>query len=191
MKSVEVKGQARPNVGKSNIRETRNAGMVPCVLYGSGMNQSIAIPVNELKKAIYTPDTMLVKLDIDGTVQNTIIREIQFHPVSDEVIHADFFVVQEDKPITVSLPVQLTGSSVGVQAGGKMLQKLRKANVKGLFKDLPERIKVDVSALDLGKTLKVGDVSYEGFVITNSPNAAICTVEIPRSLRTSKPDGKK
>ncbi|MCS7073816.1 MAG: 50S ribosomal protein L25 [Bacteroidia bacterium] len=190
MKSIEVKGTTRPTVGKSSVRETRKAGMVPCVLYGSGINQNIAIPVNEIKKAIYTPDTMLVKLDIDGTLYNTIIREIQFHPVSDEVIHADFYVVQEDKPITVSLPVQLVGSSIGVQAGGKMLQKLRKATVKGLFKNLPERVKVDVSGLDLGKTLKVGDVSYEGFVITNSPNAAICTVEIPRSLRTAKPEAK-
>jgi large subunit ribosomal protein L25 len=188
MKSLEIIGFKRANLDKRELDEIRDNGNVPCVVYGPGVKEQIHFhsPAILFRDLIYTPDVHMVELNVEGTIVKAILREAQFHPVSEVLLHADFLAYSEDKPIKMEIPVKIQGSSPGMMKGGKLEIKSRTLLVKGLAKDLPDFIPVDISKLELGKSIKVSELSVKDFEILNSPNVTIATIGIPRALRGKK-----
>ncbi|MFC4874653.1 50S ribosomal protein L25/general stress protein Ctc [Negadavirga shengliensis] len=188
MKSLEIIGFKRANLDKRELDEIRDNGNVPCVVYGPGIKEQIHFhsPAILFRDLIYTPDVHMVELNVEGTIVKAILREAQFHPVSEVLLHADFLAFSEDKPIKMEIPVKIQGSSPGMMKGGKLEIKSRTLLVKGLAKDLPDFIPVDISKLDLGKSIKVSELNVKDFEILNSPNVTIATIGIPRALRGKK-----
>ena len=176
MKTLEIKGSLRQSLGKKESRDLRKQGQVPCVIYGGEKNIHFSAHENQFKKLVYTPDVFLVKLDIDGQAYDAVMQDIQFHPVSDNIIHIDFVQVFGDRKVTVNLPVRLTGSSVGIRSGGKLRQRRRYLKVNGLIKDMPDRLEVDLTDLDIGDSLKVGDLAYESLEVLDPPRAMVVGV---------------
>lgn len=183
MKTVQLSGSVRRNVGKKDAAVLRSAGYVPCVLYGgSGQTHFYAVAY-DLEQIINSPDTYVVEVEVEGKKSKAIIQEKQFHPVSDAIMHVDFMEVTEDKPVKTQLPVAYIGTSPGVRAGGKLVTNMRRLKVKGLLANLPERITIDISQLELGKVIRVKEVSTENYQILDAPNNPICIVNVPRGLR--------
>jgi large subunit ribosomal protein L25 len=187
MNTLEIKGQGRTETGKTQIKTVRKNGMVPCVLHTAKGTVHFSVTEKEIAGLIYTPKTYLVHLNVDGKQYKAVPNETQFHPVHEQVLHVDFVEVRDDKPITVNLPVKLLGTSPGMLAGGKLIQKQRKLRVKGLYTQLPDEIKVDVSSLKLGHSLKVRDLKFDKFSVSMAADVPVCTVEIPRALRQEQP----
>ena len=185
MKTTELKAHSRTDLGKSVTRKIRKEGKVPGVVYDNSNAIHIVFDYQAVKPALYTPDTYIIKLDLDGQTHDTIIREAQFHPVTEKILHVDFLKVSEDKEVILTLPIKLVGTPDGVRQGGKLVTKLRKIKVKGIPAQLPEFVEVDVNGLKLGTTIKVGDASIEGLNIITSPSAAVASVEIPRALKSA------
>ena len=190
MKTIEIKGSVRTDIGKKATRELRKNNGVPCVLYGVKKDENglpvathFTVTVEGLRKLVYTPNLYLVNLDIDGTVVTAIMKDIQFHPVSDAILHVDFLQVEENKPVAMEVPVQLEGLAEGVRAGGKLALQIRKLKVKALYSAIPERLVIDVTPLGLGKTIKVGELSYEGLELLNAKDAVVCAVKLTRAAR--------
>lgn len=188
MKSIEIIGFKRANLDKKSLDALREEGNVPCVVYGPGIKEQIHFyaPAILFRDLIYTPEVHMVDLNIEGTKIKAILREGQFHPVSEILLHADFLAFSETKAIKMEIPVRPFGSSPGIIKGGKLEIKTRTLLVKGLAQNLPDEIPVDISTLELGKSVKVGDLSVEGFELLNSPHVTIATVGIPRALRGKK-----
>ncbi len=188
MKTLEIIGFKRANLDSASLTELREAGNVPCVVYGPGISEQIHFysPIILFRDLIYTPEVHLVELNVEGTIIKAILKEAQFHPVSEMILHADFVAYSEEKAIKFEIPVKVVGSSPGIAKGGKLEMKTRALKVKGLAKDLPDFIEVDITSLDLGKSFKVEDLSVEGFEILTSPNVSVVTVGIPRALRGKK-----
>ena len=190
MKSIEIKGSLRTDLGKKATRELRKDNGVPCVLYGVKKDENglpvathFTVPVEGLRNLVYTPNIYSVNLDIDGTVVTAIMKDIQFHPVKDNILHVDFLQVEENKPIVMEVPVQLEGLAEGVRAGGKLALQIRKLKVKACYEAIPERLVIDVTPLGLGKTIKVGELSYEGLELMNAKEAVVCAVKLTRAAR--------
>ena len=190
MKSIEIKGSLRTDLGKKATRELRKDNGVPCVLYGVKKDENglpvathFTVPVEGLRNLVYTPNIYSVNLDIDGTVVTAIMKDIQFHPVKDNILHVDFLQVEENKPIVMEVPVQLEGLAEGVRAGGKLALQIRKLKVKATYNAIPERLVIDVTPLGLGKTIKVGELSYEGLELINAKDAVVCAVKLTRAAR--------
>ena len=190
MKSIEIKGSVRTEIGKKATRELRKNNGVPCVLYGVNKDENglpvathFSVTVDGLRKLVYTPHIYLVNLDIDGTVVTAIMKDLQFHPVTDAILHVDFLQVEENKPIVMEVPVQLEGLAEGVRAGGKLALQIRKLKVKANYNAIPERLVIDVTPLGLGKTIKVGELSYEGLELMNAKEAVVCAVKLTRAAR--------
>lgn len=169
MKQISINGNARTELGKKATKEIRKNGNVPCVIYGekkdeNGAPVAIHFTVNEkeINKLIYTPHIYLVDINIDGVDHKAVLKEVQFHPVKDNVLHVDFYEVHAEKPIVMGVPVQAQGLAAGVRAGGRLMMMVRKLNVRALYDQIPEKLFVDVTALQLGKTIKAGDLHYEG-----------------------------
>jgi len=188
MKSLEIIGYKRANLGKAESRQLRLDGNVPSVLYGGEDQVHFYAPAFLFRDLVYTPEVHVVDLNIEGQVYKAILQDIQFHPVSEMILHADFLLLQDDKFVKIEIPVKLKGNAPGVVKGGKLQLKLRTIKVKALPKDLPDNIEVDISGLELGKSVKVGAVSVENIEILNNPLVTIATVEIPRALRGKKTD---
>jgi large subunit ribosomal protein L25 len=182
MKTLEIKGSTRTITGKKESRLLRQQGKVPCVIYGGEKNIHFSADRIELEKLVYTPEVYLLKLDLEGKVYNGVMKDIQFHPVSEEILHIDFIQVFEDQKLTMNLPIELTGSSVGIRSGGKLRQRRRQIKVHGLIKDMPDRFAVDMSDLDIGDFLKVGDLSYENLEILDPPRAMVVGVVSSRLI---------
>lgn len=180
MKTAQLSGSLRANVGKKDAAALRNAGLVPCVLYGTGEQVSFSVKAIDIEKIVFSPDVYLIELDIDGKKVNAIIRELQQHPVKDTIQHVDFLQVTEDKPVRLGLPVRLVGSSRGVMAGGKLLQVFRKLNVVGLAKDFPEVIEVNISPLRMGQSVRVKQIEIPGVTILDPANAVVVSVKRAR-----------
>ena len=176
MKTLEIKGSLRQGLGKKESRDLRKQGHVPCVMYGGEKNIHFSAHENQFKKLVYTPDVFLVKLDIDGETFDAVMQDIQFHPVSDSIIHIDFVQVFGDRKVTVNLPVRLTGSSVGIRAGGKLRQRRRFLKVNGLIKDMPDRLEIDLTDLDIGDSVKIADLAYDNLEILDPPRAMVVAV---------------
>jgi large subunit ribosomal protein L25 len=191
MKSIEVKGNLREVVGKTTAKTLRKEDKVPCELYGQGENVHFYIAEKAFKKLVYTADAYLVNIDIDGKVYQSIIRDVQYHPVSDRVMHADFYHVTEDSPLWTMLPVRIVGSSVGVVKGGRLVQKMRKIKIKGIAKDLPEDITIDISDLDIGKSVKVKDLAIENIELMDPDNAVVVLIKTARGVAADEEEGEE
>jgi len=180
MKTAQLSGSSRTNVGKKDATAVRNAGMVPCVLYGQGEQTHFSVKRNDIEKLVFSPDVYKVELDIDGKKASAIIRELQQHPVKDNVLHVDFLELSDSKPVRIALPVRLTGSSRGVMAGGKLLQVFRKLQCVGLAQDLPEAITLDISKLKIGKSIRVGSIEIPGVKFLDPASAVVVSVKMAR-----------
>lgn len=185
MKTIELTAQSRETVGKRNTKDLRKAGSVPGVVYANGSAQHISVVEKDMKPIIYTADSFVVNLNIDGTVVSSIVRDTDFHPVTEKMTHVEFLAVTDDKPVIVNLPLKLVGVPKGVTKGGKIVVKLRKLSVKGIPSKLPDFVEVPVADLDLGSTIKVSDVDFGDLHVMTSASAGIASVEIPRALRSA------
>lgn len=192
MKSIEIIGFKRANLEKRELSTIRAEGNVPCVVYGPGIKEQIHFvsPAILFRDLIYTPEVHMVDLNLEGTKIKAILREAQYHPVSDVLLHADFLAFSEKKAIKMDIPVEIKGSSPGLLKGGKLEIKSRTLRVKGFAHDLPDSIPVDISRLELGKSVKVNEVKVEGFEILTNPNVSIATVGVPRALRGKKDEAE-
>jgi len=186
MKSIEIKGEVRPGTGKAANKKVRNQGMVPGTVYGLADPQNVSIAYNDIAKAIFTPESYIVNLEVDGKVQSTILREMQFHPVTDKVLHVDLLRVNDENPVVVALPVKITGTSKGVLAGGKLVPLSRRIKVRGIASQLPDYVEVDVTELELGNTVTVGTAGIEGLDITSPASTGIAMVDVPRAVRQAQ-----
>ena len=187
MKEIEVKGQKRTDLGKKAAKAMRKEGLIPCNLYGEAKNAdgapealSIACPMSELRKIVYTPHIYVIKLVIDGEERTAILKELQFHPVTDALLHVDFYEVNEQKPITVGIPVKLNGLAQGVRDGGRMNLSIRKIDVTAKYQAIPEHLDIDVTAMTIGKSIKVGDLHFEGLEMATSKNVVVCSIKATR-----------
>jgi large subunit ribosomal protein L25 len=183
MKTIEIIGYKREDLGKQKAKKIRNEGYVPCVMYGQKDHVHFSVPMILFKELVYTPEVYLVDVNIEGDVYQCVLQDIQFHPVSEMILHADFLKMEEDKPVKVNIPVRFEGTSPGVVKGGRLMPKLRYVKIKALPKDLPDFIVVNISKMDMGKSFKVRDLKAADFEILNSPQVSIATVETPRAMR--------
>lgn len=183
MKVFELKGTVRKELGKKATKADRVGDNVPCVLYGGSENVHFTSTASDLRKLIYSPDVFVVDLTVDGKKCKAIMKSLQFHPVSDKVLHIDFLEVSENKPVVVELPVQLNGLAEGVKAGGKLALEMRKLRVKGLYTNFPEKIDIDVTSLGLGKSIQVGALKFDNMELLNAKNAVVCQVKLTRAAR--------
>ena len=182
MKTVSLSGSPRANVGKTDAAALRAQGLVPCVIYGSGEQIHFSADSRHFKNIIYTPDTNLVDITVDGKTYKTVLQEAQFHRISDKLIHVDFLQVSENKPVTVKLPVKTVGQSEGVKAGGKLNIKMRKVKVRGLISKLPESIDLNVEKLNIGKAISAGDINIDGITLLHPKNISIVSVDTVRAV---------
>ena len=187
MKEISVTGQKRSETGKKASKLMRKEGLVPCNLYGEKKGEnglpealSFAVPMADLRKVIYTPHIYVVNLNIDGAEHKAIIKELQFHPVKDTLLHIDFYEINEEKPITIGIPVKLNGLAQGVRDGGRLALIVRKVNVTAKYQDIPETLDIDVTDLTIGKSIKVGDLSFEGLEMATSKEVVVCTIKATR-----------
>ena len=183
MKTFELKGTVRTDLGKKATKADRVEEKVPCVLYGGAENTHFTTTISDIRKLIYTPEVYIVNLEIDAKKTKAIMKALQFHPVSDKVLHIDFLEITEDKPVVVELPVKLEGLAEGVKGGGKLSLEMRKLKVKGLYTQIPENIIIDVTALGLGKSIQVAKVSVKNLEILNNKNAVVAQVKLTRAAR--------
>ena len=183
MKVFELKGTVRTGLGKKATIADRVSDNVPCVLYGGAENVHFTATASDLRKLIYSPEVYIVDLTVDGKSCKAIMKSLQFHPVSDRVLHIDFLEVSETKPVVVEIPVQLNGLAEGVKAGGKLSLEMRKLRVKGLYTNFPERINIDVTNLGLGKSIQVGALKLENLEILNAKIAVVAQVKLTRAAR--------
>ncbi len=183
MKHLEIPAKKRENFGKKASKAVRYGDSVPCVIYGGGDTTHLSVEKMELKKLIYTPQSFIVVFDIEGTKETVVMRDVQYHPVTDEPLHIDFYRVIPGKPIVIDLPVKVYGNSEGVKLGGKLQLAKRKIRVSGLEENLPDSIDIDVTDLQLGKSIFVGDLSVEGITLLTPATTAICAVRMTRAAR--------
>ncbi|MCL2074125.1 MAG: 50S ribosomal protein L25/general stress protein Ctc [Marinilabiliaceae bacterium] len=187
MQKIEIKAFKRQDLGKKATKELRKENNVPGVLYGGTENVHFFSPENELKKIIYTPHVYIVELNVDDKKYDAVIKDIQFHPVNDNILHIDFLQIFEEKPVTIEIPIKIEGLAEGVKAGGKLQIGQRKLLVKGLAKNLPDELNVDVSSLGLGKSILVGDVDFPDLTLLNSKISVIVSVKLTRAARSATP----
>ena len=191
MKSFDLKGTSRTEVGKKSTNELRKNNGIPCVLYGIEKEaKAFAVTADAVRKLVYTPDIHVVNLTIDGVECTAVLKDIQFHPVKDTILHMDFLQIVEDKAIVMEVPTVLTGLAAGVKLGGKLQQAIRKIKVKAVYANIPEKLTVDVTELALGKSIKVGDLSFEGLELVTPAQTVVCSVAATRASREAA-NGKK
>ncbi|MDE7396560.1 MAG: 50S ribosomal protein L25 [Muribaculum sp.] len=208
MKTYQLNAEARCDFGKKAAKALRGENKVPVVLNGSEtvempytgtlkpgekivavgngrglITTDLQVNVDDIRKLLYTPDVFAVEMTVNGEKRNAVLREVQFHPVKDTVLHLDFLEVTDKKPVVVEVPVKLEGHAEGVKAGGKLALSMKKLKVKAIYTEIPERIVVNIDHLGLGKTLQVGDLHYEGLELVNAKNAVVCAVQLTRAAR--------
>ena len=187
MKEIKVSGQKRTDLGKKASKLLRKEGLVPCNLYGEAHKDgkpvavSFAAPMAELRKVVYTPHIYVIELVIDGESHTAVLKELQFHPVTDSLLHIDFYEVNDQKPITIGVPVKLSGLAQGVRDGGRMNMSIRKINVKAPYQQIPEHLDIDVTGLQLGKSIKVGELSFEGLELVTPKEVVVCSIKATRN----------
>jgi large subunit ribosomal protein L25 len=191
MKSIAISGSPRENVGKRDAKELRYQGLVPAVLYGGPTQTHFAVSAADLRAVVYTPVVHFIDIDVAGKKSRAIIKDMQFHPLTEQLIHIDFLLLDDKKPITIEIPVKLTGTSPGVKVGGKLVQKLRKLRVKALPKDHLDNIEVSIEALEVGKSVKVNEINIPNLTITNAQEDTIVSVTTSRALRQAEQEAAK
>jgi large subunit ribosomal protein L25 len=180
MKTIEIKGSFRTELGKKSSKKIRKAGNVPCVIYGKEKNIHFQAHENSFKGLVYTPEAHLVKLIIEDKEYNAVLKDMQFHPVKDNILHADFIEILDHKPVVINIPIKVTGDSVGVIAGGKLSIKRRSLKVKGLAKDLPEALPVDITDLKIHEGVKVGELSFDKIELLDPKKSMVLTIATSR-----------
>ena len=188
MKHIELKGQVREAGNKAAVKAVRRAGQVPCNIYGQGIeNVLFTVDAQDLKTITHTPNSYIIDLELsNGTKMYAVLHEVQYHPVSDEALHVDFLAVSEEKPVTIEVPVIVTGHSEGVKMGGKLLVSSRKLRVSAMMNNLPDVLEVDSTHLMIGKQIVAGDLNYEGVTIVSPKATIICSVRPTRATQQAK-----
>jgi len=182
MESIALKASLRKDTGKKSSKTLRGQEHIPCVLYGGKENVNFIASESDFRHLLFTPKVYIINVDIDGKNHKAIIKELQFHPVTDKLLHADFYELSEDKPVSVAIPVKITGSSIGVKEGGKLVMDKRKVMVRGLYKDIPAEIEVDITKLGVGKSIRVGEIVTDGkYEITLAKGAPVVSVRTTRA----------
>jgi large subunit ribosomal protein L25 len=181
MRTVSVSGSPRENVGKKDAKRLRREGMVPCVIYGGKEQIHFIAPAVAFKDIVYTPLACLVKLEVNGKKFDAILQDIQFHPVNDKILHADFLEIFPDKQVKISVPIKIKGNSPGVIKGGKMQIKLRKLAIQALPADLPDEIEIDISKLDIGDSVKVGELKMKKITFTDPESSVVLMIKSARA----------
>jgi len=190
MKTIEIKGSLRTDLGKRSSKMIRKAQGVPCVIYGKETNIHFQAAELAFKKLVYTHEAHLVDINLNGTIYKAVLKDIQFHPVSDSILHADFVQIHDDKPVIISVPVTVKGDSVGVIAGGKLNIKKRYLKIKGLPKYLPENIVIDITDLKIHDSVKVGDLTMENIDFLDITKAVVVTVATSRVVQKTEGEGE-
>ena len=182
MKHITLTGAARTIGNKQSLKQIRRNEQVPCVIYGSNVeNVNFSLDVKELKKVTHTPSSYILDIDVEGKVYQCVFHAIQYHPVTDEALHADFLAINPEKPVVIDVPVVITGNSEGVKQGGKLMVSSRKLKVSAPMENLPDTLEVDITNLGLGKTIVAGDLSYEGINIVSPKATIVCAVKMTRA----------
>ena len=188
MKQIAISGTSRAVLGKKAAKQVRKEGNVPCVLYGEQKDANgkpvaihFVVSEKEINKLVYTPHIYLVDIKIDGVDRKAIIKETQLHPVKDNVLHMDFFEVHAEKPIVMGVPVVAKGLAAGVRAGGRLMMMVRKLQVRALYSAIPEKLEIDVTELQLGKSINAGSLSFEGLELVTPKEVIVCTVKMTRA----------
>ena len=187
MKTVSISGSPRANVGKTDAKSLRRKGIVPCVLYGGKEQVFFQADERVFTKLVYSPDVASVKLDIAGKSVDAILQEIQFHPVTDKIVHIDFLEVFPDKPVVMNIPIKIEGSAPGIQAGGKLQRKMRELKAKGLISKIPDSILINVSTMELGDAVKVKDLKYDGVSFLHPLENTVIAVRMTREVVEETP----
>ncbi len=185
MKSVEIIGSKRAALGKKETKKLRVAELVPCVLYGGEEPIHFQTNAAEFRKIIYTPNVYLIDLNIDGTTHKAIMQDVQFHPVEEQILHCDFLRVTDEKPIKIEVPVKVEGYAIGMRGGGKLKVNLRRLKVKGLAKNIPDTITINIDDLDLGQSVKVGQLNVENLEFLNSKSVPVASIIMTRAARAA------
>lgn len=183
MRTIDLIGYNREELGKKTAKQVRREGNVPCVLYGGKDPIHFHVPMILFRELIYTPEAAFVNMDIEGTEYKCILQDAQFHPVSEIILHADFLLLEDDREVKMEIPVKFVGKSPGMQKGGKLAIKLRKIKVKALPQNMPEEIEVSLDGLELGQSVKISSLSPENYTILNAPSVTVGSIMIPRALR--------
>ena len=181
MKSITIQGQKRENVGKKSTKALRDAELVPCVVYGGEQPINFSTPEKSFKNLVYTPDAHTVVIELDGKKIDAVLQDIQFHPITDKILHADFYQLSADKPVVMEVPVRITGRAKGVLAGGVLRQSFRKLRLKAIPANLPDEIVVDVTPLKIGNKLYVGDIKNDQYTFLHPDNAVVAAVKMSRN----------
>ncbi len=190
MKTIAISGSQRENVGKRDAKELRYEGKVPAVLYGGKEQLHFAVTRTDLNEAIYSPEANFVEIELGGKKVKAIIKDTQFHPLTDLLLHVDFLQLFDEKEITMEIPVKLTGTSPGVKMGGKLVQKLRKLRVKALPKNMPQVVEVSIAKLEVGNLFRVRDLEKGEYFVTNTPEDTIVSVAMSRALKQAENEDK-
>ena len=186
MQTFKISGQLRELKGKRAANAARKAGLVPCELYGGGTNIHFQVPSKELKDLIYTSEFQLVDLEVDGSTYQCIMKDIQFHPVSDRIEHIDFLRLEDGRKVKIDVPVRFTGVAPGVKAGGKLTQKIRAVQIKTIPSKLVDHLTLDISKLKLGQSVRIRDIKVDSDIeIINNGSIPVASVEIPRALKSA------
>jgi len=191
MKTIEINGLMRTNMSKQEVKTLRDGEMVPCVLYGGEEQVHFSTDLSSFKGLVYTPDVHMVNLSVDGKHYQCIIQDVQYHPVTDVIIHADFIMVFDNKPVTMSIPVKLTGASEGVKMGGKLVTKYRRLKVNALPANLPDFITVDISSMKIGDAIRVRDLSLNDVTLLESPTNVIVSVNMTLNVSAEAAEASK
>lgn len=183
MKILSIKAIEREAYGKKAAKAVRREGMIPCILCGGGETLNFSVDPTEVKVLIYTPNSYIVEFDFNGKTEKAVLRDVQFHPIREEILHMDFYRVQAGKAVSIAIPVRLTGNAEGVKVGGKLMLSARKLVVSALEANLPDEIVVDVTTLGVGKTVFVGDLQFENLKFVTPATTAVCAVRVTRASR--------
>lgn len=208
MKTFQLTAEPRTDLGKKAAKELRKANLIPVVLNGGAVidlpyagtlkagekiveigngkgliTTDLVVKTEDVRKLIYTPDIFAIELSFNGETRNAVIKDIQFHPVKDTILHIDLLEVSDKKPVTIEVPVKLEGHAEGVKAGGKLNLSMKKIKVKAIYTNIPERVVINVDSLGLGKTLQIGDLHFDGLELVNAKNAVVCAVQLTRAAR--------
>lgn len=182
MKQITLQGIGRTGNDRAAIKALRKEGRVPCVYYGNGVENTLfSVSAKDLETITNTPNSYIIELDVEGKKQLVVLHDIQYHPVTDKALHVDFLAIREDKPVVINVPVSITGNSIGVRQGGKLMVSTRKLKVSGMIKDLPDKLDIDITDLNLGKQIVAGDLHYDNIHIVSPKATIICSIRMTRA----------
>ena len=191
MQQITLKGTNREIGNKALVKAVRMDNHVPCVYYGNGVENTVfSVALKDLETILNTPNSYIIEIDIEGKKQLAVLQAVQFHPVTDKPLHVDFLAIQEDKPVTINIPVVITGNSIGVRQGGKLMVSTRKLKVSGMMKDLPDTLPVDITELNLGKQIVAGDLHYDNIQIMSPKATIVCSVKMTRAAASAAADAQ-